>query len=142
MKCFCCRDGNIINFQCYECQNLTCFKCINKMMKNDTEIENIKICNICITTPKYKNYINLETPNQKKDLEEGLLTQCEYCLNIWDGCAQCDCDERYEYEYTQKMKNEESSNYKNLISNFINYNLYQKDKVLDSKVDNCVCEMV
>lgn len=142
MKCFCCKDGNLINFQCNECQNPICFKCINKLVKDDIDIKNIKICNLCITIPKYKNYINLESLDQKRDLEKGLLTKCEYCLNIWDGHAQCDCNERYEYNYIQQNKMKKSNNYKDFFSNLINFDFYEKDTVIDIKPDNCVYEMV
>jgi hypothetical protein len=144
MKCFCCKDGNLINFQCNECQNPICFKCINKLVKDDIDIKDIKICNFCITAPVYKNYINLETTHQKRDLEKGLLTKCKYCLNIWDGFAQCDCNERYKYEYEiiQQNKNKESNIYKDFFSNLINFDLYQKDTVIDVNPDSSVCEMV
>ena len=37
MKCFCCKDGNLTNFACNECQNIICFKCINEL-KNNIEL--------------------------------------------------------------------------------------------------------
>ena len=146
MKCYCCQDGNLTNFACIECQNVICFKCINEVMKNNIDTKRIKICNTCITKHKYKSYINLETPELKRDLENGLLTKCEFCLNIWDGCAQCDCDERYECMNMQENKN--YNNYKKYLpnlpnfSNFINFELYPKDKTIDVKSSISASEMV
>ena len=74
MKCFCCKDGNLTNFACNECQNIICFKCINEL-KNNIDTTKIKICNTCVTKSKYKNYINLVTPELKRDLEQGILTK-------------------------------------------------------------------
>ena len=134
MKCFCCQDGNLTNFACNECQNIICFKCINEL-KNNIDTQKIKICNTCVTKPKYKKYINLETPELKRDLEQG--------LNIWDGCAQCDCDERYECMNMQENKNYNSyMNYLPNFSKFINFELYPKDTVIDIKTDSCASEMV
>ena len=142
MKCFCCKDGNLTNFACNECQNIICFKCINEL-KNNIDTPKIKICNTCVTKSKYKNYINLVTPELKRDLEQGILTKCEFCLNIWDGYAQCDCDERFECMNMKENKNYNSyMNYLPNFSKFINFELYPKDTVIDIKTDSCASEMV
>ena len=142
MKCFCCKDGNLTNFACNECQNIICFKCINEL-QNNIDTQKIKICNTCVTKSKYKNYINLVTPELKRDLEQGILTKCEFCLNIWDGYAQCDCDERFECMNMQENKNYNSYiNYLPNFSKFINFELYPKDTIIDVKYDKCASEMV
>ena len=120
MKCFCCQNENLKNFTC------------NELMKNNIDIKKIKICNTCITKPKYKNYINLETPELKRDLDQGILTKCEFCLNILDGFAKCACNERSECNNIKE--NNIYNNYINYLpnfSNFINFNLYPKDITFD-----------
>ena len=79
----------------------------------------------------------------KRDLEQGILTKCEFCLNIWDGYAQCDCDERFECMNMQENKNYNSYiNYLPNFSKFINFELYPKDTIIDVKSDKCASEMV
>ena len=35
-------------------------------------------------------------------------TQCEYCLRVWDGNAQCDCMMYYEVEEEPRIVSNES----------------------------------
>ena len=126
MKCYCCRDNNTKNINCIDCSNIVCFKCINELIPKNTNwniLEKIKVCNKCITNTKYDSYTNLMTPDLKRDLEEGLQFQCEYCLNIWDGNAQCDCIERIEYNDMIEDKNENifTNNYNTFKNQFYNY---------------------
>ena len=118
--CNICYDKIIpqIYYISYCCKKMTCIKCLKLWHeKNDT-------CIICRKKNKtIKDYLlyfegDNPTPIEKElqeeenyqmmceenqmntflDLESGRLVQCEYCGNIWDGNAQCNCWQWLEYD--------------------------------------------
>jgi hypothetical protein len=122
MKCSCCSNGNIKNIDCDDCKKIVCNNCIHLLIKNEnvklysyTKEDKIKICKTCLPKKIYQEYSTTLTEIIKRDIEEGLLIQCEYCLNIWDGHAQCNCSEYW--EYMEQIENTNVNENENIYNN-------------------------
>ena len=109
MSCTKCYSKFIKEHACNECSQYCCKKCINELIHtrstNNNLKKEIKLCTKCINNIKYRNYTNKYSNKILKDVEEGNLEKCEYCLNIWDGYAQCDCIESHEFNEKNILDN-------------------------------------
>tara|TARA_Y200000002_G_scaffold372933_1_gene371353 strand:+ start:3058 stop:3486 length:429 start_codon:yes stop_codon:yes gene_type:complete len=109
---------NLISYFSNCCKNLVCKECIYTWHSEHQK------CIVCRTKNKYirdyilnksdKNVKLIENELQEQErhameneeykmkifieLENGTLTQCTYCGNIWDGNAQCNCYEWIDYD--------------------------------------------
>ena len=136
--CGCCSNQNLKNIYCDDCKKYVCNNCIHILMKNENikldfytkrDKFKIKICKICLPKKKYEDYNTTLTETIKRDIEEGLLTQCEYCLNIWDGHAQCNCPEYWEYIEQIENLNTSANTIINTIANE-NKNIYNNRQMI------------
>jgi len=114
--CHNCIFQNYKLFSCEECKSSFCYQCIQELiftrsisLRNPNKKE-ILLCKICISNKKYNEYTNKYCQEILDDIENGNLIQCDFCLHVWDGCAQCNCIESD--EYNEELNNQNDHNYK------------------------------
>jgi hypothetical protein len=122
-QCHNCTLKNRKLFSCEECQSSFCYKCIQELISarihslRNLNKKEILLCYSCIPKEKYNTYTNKYSQETLDNIENGNLIQCDYCLRVWDGCAQCDCPEYY--DYMDQIKNERNTNNLYKLNNFL-----------------------
>ena len=149
-QCHNCNFKNRKFFSCEECHSSFCYKCIHELISSRTfslrnqNKKEIRLCNTCISNKKYNSYTNKYCQETLDNIENGNLIQCDYCLRVWDGCAQCDCPEYY--EYMDQLNNQSDSNNHYNLNNLLpfmqqTFSHFTSSNTIDNKTSSTYLPM-